>query len=174
MRWIGTRAKVLRLSAVAATPGCRTRASFAAPLSTSFAAPVVFRECFRERLDYGMHHRYEGPFVGGGAVEPCLPSLCALRQTPHRGPRPRVTGQGGVRFLSSKIKDFTVPELKKMTVPELKKMLEDRGVSTAGLKADLVDRLKAATESSGGESSNGGDAEAMQYQKKHAGGTYPA
>jgi DNA topoisomerase-2 len=51
-----------------------------------------------------------------------------------------------------------------MTVPELKKMLEDRGVSTAGLKADLVERLKAATESS--DSSNGGDAEAMQYQKK--------
>ena len=43
-----------------------------------------------------------------------------------------------------------------LKVPELKKMLQDRGLSTAGLKADLVERLKAAIESSGGDSSNGG------------------
>jgi hypothetical protein len=44
-----------------------------------------------------------------------------------------------------------------LKVTELKKMLQDRGLSTAGLKADLVERLKAAIESSEGDStSNGG------------------
>jgi len=37
---------------------------------------------------------------------------------------------------------------------ELKKMLQDRGRSTEGLKADLIERLKAAIESSGVDSSN--------------------
>ena len=47
--------------------------------------------------------------------------------------------------------------LKELKVVELKKMLQERGLSTAGLKADLVERLsKAAIESSGGgDSSNG-------------------
>ena len=35
-----------------------------------------------------------------------------------------------------------------------RKMLQERGLATAGLKADLVERLKAAIESSGG---GGGD-----------------
>jgi hypothetical protein len=35
-----------------------------------------------------------------------------------------------------------------------KKMLQERGLSTTGLKADLVERLKAAIESSRGDSSD--------------------
>jgi Ran GTPase-activating protein (RanGAP) involved in mRNA processing and transport len=46
-----------------------------------------------------------------------------------------------------------------LKVPELKKMLKDRGLPTAGLKADLVERLEAAIESSGGDSSNGEESE---------------
>jgi hypothetical protein len=44
--------------------------------------------------------------------------------------------------------------LKELKVVELKKMLRERELSTAGLKADLVERLKAAIESSRGGSSN--------------------
>lgn len=45
--------------------------------------------------------------------------------------------------------------LQKMTVPKLRKMLHDRGVSTMGLKAHLVERLKAVEE---GDSRKGGGA----------------
>jgi hypothetical protein len=51
------------------------------------------------------------------------------------------------------------PKINGLKVPELKKMLQDRGLCTAGLKADLVKRLKAAIESSGGDSSNGEESE---------------
>jgi Leucine-rich repeat (LRR) protein len=46
-----------------------------------------------------------------------------------------------------------------LKVPELKKKLKNRGLSTAGRKADLVKRLEAAIESSGGDSSNGEESE---------------
>jgi len=42
-------------------------------------------------------------------------------------------------------------KLNGMKVPDLKKALEDRGLGTTGLKADLVERLKAALSSEGGE-----------------------
>jgi hypothetical protein len=43
----------------------------------------------------------------------------------------------------------STPKIMDLKVPELQKMLKDRGLSTKGLRADLIERLKAAIESSG-------------------------
>jgi len=42
------------------------------------------------------------------------------------------------------------PKISDLKVPELKKMLQDRGLSSKGLRTDLIERLKPAMESSGG------------------------
>ena len=47
------------------------------------------------------------------------------------------------------VRGAATPKINDSKVPELQKMLKDRGLSTKGLRADLIERLKVAIESSG-------------------------
>jgi len=49
-------------------------------------------------------------------------------------------------------------------------MLQDRGLSIAGLKADLVERLKDAIESSGGDSADSSYGEESEEESEEEAG----